>query len=150
MSHQDPCLNLGPQSEVFFLWWRVDLPGFFITVEKSKGSPPFEEIILSHVSSMTQAAKREGVGDTNGSAKETGTQRTGRSDALTWQHWTLLKVHRYQQWLLGGKGTQSCSGAPPLSLEDPKGQASPESGGLSRTVEKFSHNQTNKQSCTGQ
>lgn len=33
---------------------------------------------------------------------------------------------------------------------DPKGKASPESGGLSRTVQEFSHNQTNKQSCTEQ
>lgn len=28
------------------------------------------------------------------------------------------------------------------SMEDPKGNVGPESGGLSRTVEKFSHNQT--------
>lgn len=33
-------------------------------------------------------------------------------------------------------------GSASLSLQDPKGKASPESGGLSRTVEKFSHNQT--------
>lgn len=37
-----------------------------------------------------------------------------------------------------------------LSLKDPKGKVSPESGGLSRTVKKFSHNQIHKQNCKGQ
>ena len=41
-------------------------------------------------------------------------------------------------------------GSASLSLKDPKGKVSPESGGLSRTVKKFSHNQIHKQSCNGQ
>lgn len=41
-------------------------------------------------------------------------------------------------------------GSDSTSMEDPRGKSSPESGGLSRTVEKFSHNQTHKQSRTGQ
>jgi len=44
-----------------------------------------------------------------------------------------------------GRASEQWWGSAVPSLEDPKGKASPESGGLSRTVKTFSHNQKHKQ-----